>query len=284
MKKLVSLAFLSLLLLALAGCGTANNSGQSAAPSDNNNNAAAPADNQASGSQNLLEQIKAAGKINIGTEGTYAPFTFHDQSGKLTGYDVDVVTEAAKRIGVEPVFMETQWDAMFAGLDSKRFDVIANQVGIRPDRQEKYDFSNPYTVSSAVLAVHKDNNTVKDFADIKGLKAGQTLTSNLTDIARKYGAEIVGVEGFNQAVDLLASKRVDVTINDGLSVLDLLHQKPDTPIKIVAKAPDAAQNAFVFRKGNQELVDAFNKALDEMRADGTLLKISQKWFGADVTQ
>ncbi|KGT72761.1 amino acid ABC transporter substrate-binding protein, partial [Bradyrhizobium japonicum] len=167
---------------------------------------------------------------------------------------------------------------------SKRFDVIANQVGIRPDRQEKYDFSTPYTVSAAVLTVHKDNNTVKDFKDIKGLKAAQTLTSNLTDIARKNGAEIVGVEGFNQAVDLLASKRVDVTINDGLSVLDLLHQKPEMPIKIVAKDPDAAHNGFMFRKGSKELVDAFNKALDDMAKDGTLTKISQNWFGEDVSK
>jgi cystine transport system substrate-binding protein len=275
MKKYFSLAIISVLLLALVGCGTANNQNQ---------NAAAPGGNDTAKEQNLLEKVKAEGKLLIGTEGTYAPFTFHDQSGKLTGYDVEVVTEVAKRIGVEPVFLETQWDAMFAGLDSKRFDVIANQVGIRPDRQEKYDFSKPYTVSTAVLTVHKDNNTVKDFKDIKGLKAAQTLTSNLTDIAKQNGAEIVGVEGFNQAVDLLASKRVDVTINDGLSVLDLLKQKPETPIKIVAKHPDAAKNGFMFRKGNPELVEAFNKALDEMEKDGTLVKISEKWFGADVTK
>jgi cystine transport system substrate-binding protein len=274
MKKFVSLAIIASLLLLLVGCGS---SGNQAAPAP-----AAP--QEPAKQQTLLDKIKAEGKIKIGTEGTYAPFTFHDQSGKLTGYDVEVVTEVAKRIGVQPEFLETQWDAMFAGLDAERFDVIANQVGIRPDRQEKYDFSKPYTVSSAVLTVHKDNNTVKDFKDIKGLKAAQTLTSNLTDIAREYGAEIVGVEGFNQAVDLLASKRVDVTINDGLSVLDLLKQKPETPIKIVAKHPNAASNGFMFRKGNPELVEAFNKALDEMRQDGTLEKISQKWFGADVSK
>jgi len=272
MKKLfASFTIISSLALLLAGCG---NSGQQASP--------APA--QPAQEQNLLEQIKADGQLKIGTEGTYAPFTFHDQSGKLTGFDVEVVSEIAKRIGVEPVFMETQWDAMFAGLDAKRFDVIANQVGIRPDRQEKYDFSKPYITSSAVLVVHKDNNTVKSFEDIKGLKAAQSLTSNLTDIAKSYGAEIVATEGFNQAIELLASKRVDVTINDGLSVLDLLHQKPDTPVKIVAKHPDAAQNGFMFRKGNPELVEAFNKALDEMMQDGTYQKISEKWFGVDVSK
>jgi cystine transport system substrate-binding protein len=278
MKKLFTFATIASLLVLLTGCGS---SGNQAAPAP----APAPsASSEPAKQQSLLDKIKAEGKIKIGTEGTYAPFTFHDQSGKLTGFDIEVVTEIAKRLGVEPEFMETQWDAMFAGLDAERFDVIANEVSIRPDRQEKYDFSDPYIVSSAVLVVHKDNNTVKDFKDIKGLKAAQTLTSNLTDIARKNGAEIVGVEGFNQAIDLLASKRVDVTINDGLSVLDLLKQKPDTPIKIVAKDPNGSKNGFMFRKGNPELVEAFNKALDDMKKDGTYLKISEKWFGADVSK
>ncbi|MBG9942541.1 amino acid ABC transporter substrate-binding protein [Brevibacillus formosus] len=278
MKKLLFSLLASTLLVALAGCGSSS-TGQPP-----QNNAAAPAPTEEKTEQNLLEKVKANGKILIGTEGTYAPFTFHDQSGKLTGYDVEVVTEVAKRIGVEPVFQETQWDAMFAGLDSKRFDVVANQVGIRPDRQEKYDFSNPYTVSTAVLVTHKDNTTVKGFEDIKGLKAAQTLTSNLTDIAKKNGAEIVGVEGFNQAIDLLVSKRVDITINDGISLLDFMKQKPDVPIKIIAKDPNVAKNGFLFRKGSTELVDAFNKALDDMAKDGTLAKISEKWFGADVSK
>lgn len=258
MKKAVFSLILASLLFAITGCGSQE--------------------------QSLLDKVKSEGKLLIGTEGTYAPFTFHDQSGKLTGYDIDVVTEVAKRMGVEPVFQETQWDAMFAGLDAKRFDVVANQVGIRPDRQEKYDFSNPYTVSTAVLVTHTDNTTVKDFADIKGLKAAQTLTSNLTDIARNNGAEIVGVEGFNQAIDLLVSKRVDVTINDGLSLLDFLKQKPDTPIKIVAKDPNVAKNGFLFRKGSTDLVEAFNQALDEMSKDGTLKQISEKWFNEDVSK
>ncbi|GEC91548.1 MULTISPECIES: amino acid ABC transporter substrate-binding protein [Brevibacillus] len=277
MKKLLFSLLASTLLVALAGCGSSS-TGQPP------QNSAAPAPTEEKKEQNLLEKVKAEGKILIGTEGTYAPFTFHDQSGKLTGYDVEVVTEVAKRIGVEPVFQETQWDAMFAGLDSKRFDVVANQVGIRPDRQEKYDFSNPYTVSTAVLVTHKDNTTVKGFEDIKGLKAAQTLTSNLTDIAKKNGAEIVGVEGFNQAIDLLVSKRVDITINDGISLLDFMKQKPDVPIKIIAKDPNVAKNGFLFRKGSTELVDAFNKALDDMAKDGTLAKISEKWFGADVSK
>jgi cystine transport system substrate-binding protein len=202
----------------------------------------------------------------------------------LTGYDVDVATEVAKRLGVEPVFQETQWDAMFAGLDSKRFDVIANQVGIRPDRQEKYDFSKPYSVSHAVLVTNKSNSTVKDFKDIKGLKAGQSMTSNYADLARTNGAEIVAVDSFNQAIDLIATNRVDVVLNDNLTVLDYLKQKPDAPIKIVAKNEEGQPTAFMYRKGSTDLADAMNKVLDEMQQDGTLKTISEKWFGEDISK
>jgi len=232
--------------------------------------------------KDLLKKVKDEGKLLIGTEGTYPPFTFHDTSGNLTGFDVDLAKEVAKRIGVKPEFKETQWDAMFAGLDAKRFDMIANEVGIRPDRQEKYDFSDPYITSAGVLIVHKDNDKVKAFEDIKGLNAAQSLTSNYADMAKKYGAKIVGVDGFQQAVELLAQKRVDVTINDKLSFLDYKKQKPDAPIKVVATADDASSSGFMFRKNSDTLVDEVNKALKEIIDDGTYKKISEKWFGEDV--
>jgi L-cystine transport system substrate-binding protein len=232
--------------------------------------------------QDLLAKVKDDGKLLIGTEGTYAPFTFHDESGNLTGFDVEIATEVAKRLGVDPEFKETQWDAIFAGLDAKRFDMIANQVGIRPDRQEKYDFSDPYITSAAVLIVHKDNNEVKNFADIKGLNAAQSLTSNYGDLAKKNGANLVSVEGFTQSVELLASKRVDVTINDRISFLDYTKQRPEAPIKIAATSEDASASGLMFRKGSDKLVAEVNKALTEMVEDGTYKKISEKWFGEDV--
>ncbi|MFB3170531.1 amino acid ABC transporter substrate-binding protein [Neobacillus sp. 179-C4.2 HS] len=232
--------------------------------------------------QDLLAKVKDDGKLLIGTEGTYAPFTFHDESGNLTGFDVEIATEVAKRLGVDPEFKETQWDAIFAGLDAKRFDMIANQVGIRPDRQEKYDFSDPYISSAAVLIVHKDNNEVKNFEDIKGLNAAQSLTSNYGDLAKKNGANLVSVEGFTQSVELLASKRVDVTINDRISFLDYTKQRPEAPIKIAATSEDASASGLMFRKGSDKLVAEVNKALTEMVEDGTYKKISEKWFGEDV--
>lgn len=265
MKK-ISLLISSLLIIAvgLTGCATSSNKKDEA--------------------KTLLFKIKSEGKIQIGTEGTYAPYTFHDSTGKLTGFDVEIAEEVAKRLGVKAEFIETKWDGMFAGLDAKRFDMIVNEVAIKPDRQEKYDFSDSYIVSKAVLIVNSDNDKISKFADLKGKKSAQSLTSNLAKIPQSYGAILEPIDGFNQAIDLLTSKRVDAVVNDSLSFLDLKKQKPDLAIKTVDEVKDAQPNAIMFNKGNKELVDAVNKALADMKSDGTYLKISEKWFGTDVSK
>jgi L-cystine transport system substrate-binding protein len=280
MKKFtIMFALLVSFMLILSGCGTSENEA---------NNEDKKTEENASGGENateekdLLAEIKDEGVLTVGTEGTYPPFTFHDENGELTGFDVEIAREVAERLGVEAEFMETQWDAMFAGLDSERFDMIANQVGIRPDRQEKYDFSEGYITSAAVLIVNESNTDIKAFEDLDGKKSAQSLTSNYGDIAKSHGAELVGVEGFNQAIELLAQNRADATINDKLSFLDFKKQKPDAPVKIVATADDASQSGLMFRKGNETLVEEVNKALQGMIEDGTYLEISKKWFGEDV--
>ncbi|WP_369900924.1 amino acid ABC transporter substrate-binding protein [Bacillus manliponensis] len=235
-------------------------------------------------SKDALQSIKDRGEIVVGTEGTYPPFTFHDESNKLTGFDVEISEEVAKRMGVKVTFKETQWDSLFAGLDAKRFDMIANQVGIREDRQKKYDFSDPYITSSAALVIPKDKEKPASFEDVKGLKAAQSLTSNYSDMAKENGAEIVGVEGFSQAVELLGSGRVDFTINDHLSVLNYLQTKKDANIKVAATAEEASKSGLMFRKGSDSLVKEVNKALDEMKKDGTYDKIVEKWFGDNVSK
>lgn len=274
MKKVLlnTLIVISFVLL-LTACG-----------SNGEDNASNTGENADSGDKNLYEQVQDQGKILIGTEGTYPPFTFHNDSGELTGFDVEIAREVAKRLGVEPVFKETKWDAMFAGLNSERFDMVANEVGITPDRKKKYDFSEPYITSSAVLVTHVNNDEITSFDQIKGVSSAQSLTSNYADIAKKYGAEITSVEGFKEAVQLLSSKRVEVTINDRLSVLDYLNTQTDAPIQIVDREEDASHNGFAFRKGSDELIEAVNQALSKMKEDGTYQEISNKWFGEDVSK
>lgn len=232
----------------------------------------------------LLEQIKEKGVLKVGTEGAYAPYSYHDESGKLVGYDVEVAERVAEKLGVQADFIETEWDSMIAGLDAGRFDTIANQVGVTDERQEKYDFSTPYTYIYGALITLKDDTTVKDFSDIKGKKSANSLTSNWAEVAKSNGAEIVGVDGFQQAIELLISKRVDVTLNDNVVYLDYIKQHPEAPVKVAALSEDVQKTALPVAKGQDDLVQAINQALKELADEGVLTELSKKYFGDDVSQ
>ena len=231
-----------------------------------------------------LDTIKAAGVIKIGTEGTYAPFTYHDSSNKLVGFDVEIGEAIAKKLGVKAEFLEGKWDGLIAGLDARRYDTVINQVGITDARKAKYDFSEPYIASKAVLIVRDDNTAIKGFSDLKGKKAAQSLTSNFGKLAETNGATLVGTDGFDQSIQLVLNGRADATLNDSLSFLDFKKQKPDAKVKIVATEENADYSGVIVRKGNPKLVEAINKALTDIKADGTYATISAKYFGADVSK
>ncbi|PKR87591.1 amino acid ABC transporter substrate-binding protein [Pleomorphomonas diazotrophica] len=231
-----------------------------------------------------LAAVKEAGVLRIGTEGTYAPFTYHDESGKLVGFDVEIGEAIAGKLGVKPEFIEGKWDGLIAGLDANRYDTVINQVGITEKRKEKYDFSKPYIVSKAVLIVRADDESIKGFADLKGKKSAQSLTSNFGALATEAGAELVGTNGFDESIQLVLTRRADATINDSLSFLDFKKHKPDAPVKIVAEKEEADASGIIVRKGQTDLVAAIDKALDDIKADGTYQKIADKYFGQDVSK
>lgn len=231
-----------------------------------------------------LDAIKSAGVLKIGTEGTYAPFTYHDGAGKLVGFDVEIGEAVAERLGVKPEFVEGKWDGLIAGLDVKRYDTVINQVGITEERKAKFDFSDPYIASKAALIVREDNADIKGFADLAGKKAAQSLTSNYGKIAEGAGAQLVGTDGFDQSIALVVQGRADATINDSLSFLDFKKKQPNAPVKIVATEDDAAYSGIIVRKGDPELVAAINQALTDIKSDGAYQRISEKYFGQDVSQ
>ncbi|MET0598152.1 MAG: amino acid ABC transporter substrate-binding protein [Mesorhizobium sp.] len=231
-----------------------------------------------------LETIKTNGVFRIGTEGTYAPFTYHDPNGQLVGFDVEIGREIAKRLGVKPEFLEGKWDGLIAGLDANRYDAVINQVGITEQRKQKYDFSDPYIASKAVLIVRGDNDGIKGFADLQGKKSAQSLTSNFAKLAEESGASLVGTDGFDQSIQLVLNGRADATINDSLSFLDFKKHKPDANVKIAAQEADADHSGVIIRKGEPELLAAINKALAEIKADSTYQKIADTYFGQDVSQ
>ena len=224
------------------------------------------------------------GVLRVATEGTYSPFSFHaDGTNELTGYDVEVIEAVAEELGREVDFSETQFDAIFAGLESERYDVIANQITINPEREERYLFSAPYTVSTGVVVTRADDTSVDALEDVKGKRSAQSTTSSFAELAREAGAQVEAVEGFSQAVTLLKQERVDVTINDSLAVLEYQKSTGDEDIKIAAEVDQPSEQAFVFRKDSADLQAEVDEALATLREDGTLARISQEYFGEDVS-
>jgi cystine transport system substrate-binding protein len=184
---------------------------------------------------------------------------------------------------MEVEFSETQFDAIFAGLEADRYDVIANQITINPEREEKYLFSQPYTVSTGVVVTRADDTSVDALEDVKGKTSAQSTTSSFGELARGAGAQVEAVEGFTQAVTLLKQGRVDVTINDSLAVLEYQKSTGDEDIKIAAEIDEQSRQALVFSKDDAELQAEVDGALETLRADGTLAEISEKYFGEDVS-
>lgn len=233
----------------------------------------------------LLDQIKERGEITIGTEGTYAPFTYHDDKGALTGYDVEVGREIARRLGVKARFIETTWDGMIAGLDAKRYDIVINQVGPNPERRVKYDFSVPYTYDHGVMIVRKNNDDLKTFEEARGRVAAQGLNSNWTAFSRdELGARLTPVESSSQAFLLVESGRADFTMNSAIAFADFLKAKPNAALKAVARTKEAMVADVLVRKNNPELLKAIDEAILSMQKDGTLSRLSKEHLNTDVSQ
>ena len=235
----------------------------------------------------LLTRINEGGTINVGTEGTYPPFTYHNEQGDLTGYDVEVTRAIADKLGVKVEFKETQWDAMLAGLDSKRFDMVANQVSLTtPERKAKYDKSDAYSWSGAVILAKKSDSRFNSWESVKGLKSAQSLSSNYGELAEKYQAQVVPVDGMAQAIELVKQGRADFTMNDNLAVLDYLKKFPDSDLEIKLTAPveEKTGSGLVLRKGDDAVVAKLNEAMQALKAEGTLTKLSEEFFGEDISQ
>ncbi|TDZ80320.1 L-cystine transport system permease protein TcyB [Mycobacteroides salmoniphilum] len=225
----------------------------------------------------------AQGTLRVGTEGVYAPFSFHDErSGELTGYDVDVARAVGEKLGRPVEFVEIPWDAIFAGLDAERFDVVANQVTITPERKAKYDLSKPYAVGEGVIVTRADDNSIHTLADVRGKVAAENATSNWSQIARDAGARVETVEGFTQSITLLSQGRVDVVINDSIAVYAYLASTGDPAVKIAGTTGARSEQGFAARK-DSGLLPELDKALDQLAADGTLTRISEKYLKADAS-
>lgn len=236
-----------------------------------------------------LQKIKDSGTLNVGLEGTYPPFSFVDESGKLTGFEVEFSEALAKELGVKAKIQPSKWDGILAALDSKRLDVVINQVTISDERKKKYDFSEPYTVSGIqALVLKKNADTIKSAKDLSGKKVGVGLGTNYEEWlkANVPGAIVKTYDDDPSKIQDLSVGRIDAILVDRLAALEMAAKTKGTRKELAPAGEKFSRQAsgIALRKGEPELLAAIDKAIDKLRADGTLKKLSEKYFNADVTQ
>lgn len=239
----------------------------------------------ASGAQDLLDQIRAKGEIVIATEGTWSPWTFHDKEGKLTGYDIEVGRLIAQKLGVKPQFVEGKWDGLLAGISAGRYDIMINGVDMTPERQKAYRFTEPYAYNRTVVMVSAQNNSIKSMQDLKGKVTANTISSTYAEIAEKYGAKVDGVDDLNQTFELLLSGRIDATLNAEVVYYDYMKVHTQAAIKIAAIDEQVTSVGIPLKKeGTEKLQTELNKILSDLRSSGELTKLSNQFFGTDISK
>ena len=281
MKRRTFISLMSVMaaagVLTLAGCSS--NSGSSAAASG------AASSATSTGAADQLAAIQTNGKLVVALEGAWQPWSYHDESDTLVGYDVEVSRAIAEKLGVEPEYVESDWDSLFAGLDAGRFDIVCNGVEVTDERAKTYDFTTPYGYIHTALAVRKDNEDIKSFEDLKGKTTANSLASTYMELAESYGATVQGIDTLEETIQLLTAGRIDATLNADVSFYDYLNVHPDADFKLVAQTEDASHVAIPVRKGDDSasLLEAINTAIEELRADGTLKALGEKYFGQDIS-
>lgn len=269
-----------------AGTSDAKDTGSGAGASDAEDAGSDAGISDAEDTEDLLAQIREKGEIVVAMEGTWAPWTYHDEQDELVGYDVEVAQHIAEKLGVTATFVECEWDGIFAGIDAKRYDIAVNGVEITDERAGKYEFSDPYAYIRTAIIVKGDNEEIADFEDLNGKSTANTLTSTYAELAESYGAETTGVDDLNQTFELLLAGRVDATLNAEVSFYDYMKAHPDADVKVAALTKDASYVAIPMRKGaeTETLRAAVNEAIAELSEEGVLSELSNKYFGTDISR
>ena len=233
---------------------------------------------------NKLDSIQKSGKLVVALEGAWQPWSYHDSSDTLVGYDVEVSRAIAEKLGVEPEYVESDWDSLFAGLDAGRYDMVCNGVEVTEERAKTYAFTTPYGYIHTALAVRKDNEDIHSFEDLKGKTTANSLASTYMELAESYGATVQGIDTLEETIQLLTAGRIDATLNADVSFYDYLNVHPDADFKLVAQTAEASHVAIpVLKSEDTAYLDALNTAIEELRADGTLKTLSKKYFGQDIS-
>ncbi len=267
-----------------AGCGSDKASNDVAADAGTESSSDTASD---SSSDDLLSTIKERGYITVAMEGTWAPWTYHDEDDNLVGFDVEVAKAVADELGVDVQYQEGEWDGLLAGVQSGRYDIMVNGVGYTEERAQAYTFSDPYCYNKTALIVRGDNEDIKSLEDLNGKTTCNSANSTYQLIAEEYGANVLDVETLDGTLEMVlaGTDRADATLNAEASFLDYMNAHSDANLKIVDYYPESEKVCIIMPKGDSSdsLKEAINSAIEKLRADGTLSELSNKYFGGDIT-
>lgn len=240
---------------------------------------------QGSADGDLLNTIKQRGYIIVGTEGTWSPYTYHDDKDQLVGFEVEVAKYIADYIGVDIQYTETAWSSIFAALDAGQIDIVANSVSYNEERAQKYDFSEPYNYTQYAIMTLVDNDEINSLADVEGKVSANDPTSTIGMFAEKNGVIFDEVKEAAQAISEVKNGRAEVTFSTTVGFADYFKNHPDEAalFKVIVVS-DPEPNAYIpCLKGNEEFIKVVNEALAQARADGTLSALALKYFDVDTT-
>jgi polar amino acid transport system substrate-binding protein len=267
MKKIISILItLSVMTVLFAGCGTQNKSSST------------------SSSETTLEKVKKAKKIVVAVDDTYPPMEFRDENNKLVGMDIDMGNALAKKMGIEIQFVSTSWDGIFMGLKSKKYDAVISSVSMTDERKKSMTFFGPYIHGGQVISVKTGNTTIKSSDDLKDKIVGVQISTTGEDVAKKIPGikQIKTYDKITDAYNDLIIGRTDAVIVD--NVVANYYKQKKSGFDVLSEDLTDEPFGIAFRKEDTDLKAEFEKAYKEIKADGTMTKISEKWFGSDISQ
>lgn len=231
---------------------------------------------------NSLERVKKAGKLTIAIDDSFPPMEYRDDKNTLMGFDIDFALAIGEKLGVKVEHVPTDWNGIIEALKAKKFDIILSTLSITDERKEKIDFSEPYLMEGQIIVVKKGNTVIKGKEDL----TGKIVACQLGTTGEEAGKKLTGLkelkpyDKITEAFHDLKIGRVDTVIVDELVGRYYISKSPDDYVVLDQKLTDEPVG-IGFNKDDKELREAIQKAINDLKADGTMTKISTKWFGVD---
>lgn len=229
-------------------------------------------------------------KIVVGLDDNFPPMGFKDENNKIVGFDIDLAKEASKRLGREVEFKAIDWSSKEAELKSGRVDILWNGLDITEKRKENMLFSDPYMDNRQIIFVKKGTKDIQDEASMAGKVIGTQSASSAEEYMdgsaffKEKVKEVKKYPDFVSAFMDLENGRIDAVVGDEITGRYYMSKHPSSLDAVDVAIGEVSTFGIGFAKDNQKLRDDVQKVLNEMKADGTIAKISAKWFGKDITK